>query len=170
MKNNIADNFFNSTVKPSDFRFRWTIVRWKDVNHDKVMEDLEKLGMLDDFRKVIDGKIRMNSKRANEIKAKWNELRDKHMSKHYTYCLRRISDDIDAICNKMKSVFGKHFYKKVIRTPNYSIMKQKSIFEEKKTRKFSSLSAMQKWVDKNGIKLDVYKLWEKSSKEYSKIA
>lgn len=163
MDSKTVDKFFNSTVKPSDFKYKWTIVRWKNDNDHKVLKDLEELGMIEDYCKVIDGKLRMNSKRANEIKAKYLELRAKHASKSYTYCLTRQCIAVDGIC-KALAARGKRYYAKIQKTGNYLIMLEKARDEHKKDRKFSSLSAMQKYADKNSLGIDVYSLWEVEKK------
>lgn len=163
MNSKTVDKFFNSTVKPSDFKYKWTIVKWKNDNDHNVLKDLKELGMIDDYLKVIDGKLRMNSKRANEIKAKCLELRAKYASKSYTYCLRRQCIAVDGIC-KAIAVRGRRYYEKIQKTGNYIIMLEKARDEHKKDRKFSSLSAMQKYADKNSLGIDVYSLWKAQKK------
>lgn len=166
---NIVDRFFNGTVKPSDFKYKWEIARWKNPSYKKVFVDLEKLGMMDDFNRVCNGTLRMNSKRANEIKAKYAELEKKYMSKNYTWTLKRTCNVVDYIANEMARR-GKRVCKKIQETDNYAIMRAKSHAEHKTDRRFSSLSAMQKWVDKNNIGIDVYSLWEKTKKSAAKSA
>ena len=163
MNSKIVDKFFNSTVKPSDFKYKWTIVRWKNDNYHKVLRDLEELGMIEDYYKVIGGTLKMNSKRADEIKAKFLELRAKYTSKSYTYGLTRQCIAVDDIC-KAIAARGKHYYAKIQKTGNYLIMLEKARDEHKKDRKFSSLSAMQKYADKNSLGIDVYSLWEVEKK------
>lgn len=162
MDNKTIEKFFNSTVKPSDFKFKWAIYRYKRVDCDKLCDAVEKADWYLTYKRILNGVLPIDSEEAKRCRTKYLELEAEFTSKHYTYELQRRCSAIDSIVKKLAEIkkTSEKNYTAIAKSSNYTVMFAKNREEHRRSHKFSSLSSMQKWVDKNSIGIDVYKLWE----------
>jgi len=164
----IVDKFFHGIVKPADFTYQWGIVRHKNIDWDSVDKELQESGLGKKIEKIVNAEaFSTDDPETIRTRTEYRAVEAKHTSKHWQYRLVRVCRNKDMIVKALAKL-SKRAYAEVLQSKNYSVMKDKNVFESKKCREFSSLSSMQKWVDKHNIKLDVYKLWQKPKRDSKK--
>ena len=146
--------FIETDMKPSDFRFKWEIIRCYSTNWNNVRRDAKKLGLIAgmDLHQEANTLVQL--------------IKKNFSSKHYIYCLVRVFPYNDLLCQTLADLTlnDKSKMQAICKGKSWASYKEAITIERTKNRTFSSLSNMQKWVDKNGLEIDVYELWKKSSK------
>lgn len=147
----IIKKFETAALKPTDFEFEWAISRIKRIDFDAIAADVKAAGLL---------KTKLTKKEAaKEFAIKTASLK-KHTAKNWTYCLfRRIKGDAElaAYIYKLGEKIGS---KNLIALPSWISLLRASAEEHLKDRKFASYSAMQKWINKKRLGIDVSALRE----------
>lgn len=86
----------------------------------------------------------------------------KHASRRWQYVLYRRSATVDKLVKAISRKSAAERNKVIAESRNWEVL-EKSIQDNcAKKRVFSSLAAIQRWVDRNGIAVDVYGLYAKS--------
>ena len=154
-------------VKPSMLKFSWSITRFKSLNLERMFEDPE---MGAEYVSLIMKAGKATKKEQTRLEELGDALRTKYTKPWYTYALVRTSQEQNDIVKKLAALHAGE-RKAFSKTSNYKCLQAICTAEAEKSRHFSSLSNMQKYVNKNGITdengngLDVYALWESMKKE-----
>ena len=154
-------------VTPSMLKFSWSITRFKSLDLERMFGDPE---MGTEYIGLIMKPGRATKKEQARLKELGNALRTKYTRPWYTYVLVRTSQEQNDIVKKLAAL-PKDERKAFSKTSNYKDLQAICSAEAEKSRHFSSLSNMQKYVNKNDITdengnvLDVYALWESMKKE-----
>ena len=154
-------------VTPSMLKFSWSITRFKSLSLERMFEDPE---MGTEYISLIMKAGQPTKKEQARIKELANALRTKYTRPWYTYALVRTSQEQNDIVKKLAAL-PEGERKAFSKTSNHKVLQAICSAEAEKSRHFSSLSNMQKYVNKNGITdengngLDVYALWESMKKE-----
>ena len=142
----ITDKFLRSTIRPSDLKYSWAVVREHPVDYGAVIDEAPA------------GKIRASVKLAKLLAG----LIRKHTSRRWRYVLYRRSTAVDTLIRELSRKSKTERNEIVANSRNWKVLRETVKSNTAKQRSFSSLAAMQRWADRNGIMLDVYGLYAKS--------
>ena len=147
----IIKKFETMALKPTDFEFEWATSRIKRVDFDAIVADVEAAGLL---------KTKLTKEEAiKEFAIKTAGLK-KHTAKNWTYCLfRRIKGDAE-LSAYIFNLGHKIGTKNLIALPSWISLQRANAEEHLKDRRFASYSAMQRWINKKGLGIDVSALRE----------
>lgn len=161
-KNKFIDKFMNGVITPSSIKFEWRVHRFKNVDINAIFNGLKALHLYEDFEEIIESDDPNIDKtlKAKRVNNAFDCLKEKYTSKRWTYCLIWRSPQIDAIVKAVAEAKNKKETNAIMKSKNYKTIKDKNTAElsKHKDKHFSSLSNMQKYVDKNHLGIDVYKL------------
>ena len=140
----IIDKFFMSTIRSSDLKYSWSVARYHPVARRAILE-------VPDEEMPIAEAVEIGTAPAK-----------KHASRRWQYVLYRRSAIVDKLIKAISRKSAAERNKVIAESRNWEVL-EKSIQDNcAKMRVFSSLAAMQRWVDRNGIAVDVYGLYAKS--------
>ena len=145
----IIDRFFNSAIRLSDLKYSWAVRREHPVNYDAVIEEAPNVG----------------SAPAEALAKTLASLIRKHTSRKWRYVLYRKSAAADALIKALAAMDKRKRKDFVATSGNWKALQKAVQDNNARSRKFSSLSAAQKWADRNGVAVDVYRLYAKSRAE-----
>lgn len=142
----IIDRFFNSAIRPSDLKYSWAVRREHPVNYGAVIEEAPDVDSVpvEELAKTLASLIR------------------KYTSRKWRYVLYRKSAAEDALIKAIAAMDKRKRDEFIAASGNWKALQKAAQDNNAKSRKFSSLSAAQKWADRNGVAVDVYKLYTKS--------
>lgn len=157
-KMTFVEKFINGQkIRPSDFRFEWRVSRDNSHNWKAFEDEMTKTGI----DKMI-SKSFLSKKDEEKCKKQILELFAKHTKSWYIYSLSYMCVQQDKIVKAMLSL-DKEARDNVMKSSNYALLQHVNSTKAI-TRRFSSLSSMQKYADKNNLSIDVYSLWETMKK------
>lgn len=142
----IIDRFFNSAISPSDLKYSWAVRREHPV----------------DYGAVLDEAPDVDSAPAEALAKTLASLIRKHTSRKWRYVLYRKSAAENALIKALAAMDKLKRDKFIAASGNWKVLQKAVQDNNAKLRKFSSLSAAQKWADRNGVAVDVYRLYTKS--------
>lgn len=145
----IIDKFFNSVIRPSDLKYSWAVRREHPVNYDAVIEEAPDVDSIP----------------AEELAKTLVNLIRKHTSRKWRYVLYRKSAAEDALIKALAAMDKRKRDEFIAAYGNWKVLQKAVQDNNTRSRKFSSLSAAQKWADRNGVAVDVYRLYAKSRAE-----
>lgn len=145
----IIDRFFNSVIRPSDLKYSWAVRREHPVNYDAVIEEAPDVDSVptEELAKILASLIR------------------KHTSRKWRYVLYRKSAAEDTLIKAIAAMDKRKRDEFIAASGNWKALQKAVQDNNAMSRKFSSLSAAQKWADRNGVVVDVYRLYAKSRAE-----
>ena len=146
---NIIDRFFNSAIRPSDLKYSWAVRREHPINYGAVIEEAPDVDSvpIEELVKTLASLIR------------------KHTSRKWRYVLYRKSAAEDALIKALAAMDKRKRDEFIAASGNWKALQKAVQDNNARSRKFSSLSAAQKWADRNGVAVDVYMLYAKSQAE-----
>ena len=142
----IIDRFFNSVIRPSDLKYSWAVRREHPV----------------DYGAVLDEAPDVDSAPAEALAKTLASLIRKHMSRKWRYVLYRKSAAEDTLIKALAAIDKQKRDEFIAASENWKALQKAAQDNNARSRKFSSLSAAQKWADRNGVAVDVYRLYAKS--------
>lgn len=145
----IIDRFFNSAIRPSDLKYSWAVRREHPV----------------DYGAVLDEAPDVDSAPAEALAKTLASLIRKHTSRKWRYVLYRKSAAEDALIKALAAMDKQKRDEFIAASGNWKALQKAVQDNNARSRKFSSLSAAQKWADRNGVAVDVYRLYAKSRAE-----
>ena len=145
----IIDRFFSSAIRPSDLKYSWAVRREHPV----------------DYGAVLDEAPDVDSAPAEALAKTLASLIRKHTSKKWRYVLYRKSAAEDALIKALAAMDKLKRDEFIAASGNWKALQKAVQDNNERSRKFSSLSAAQKWADRNGVAVDVYRLYTKSRAE-----
>lgn len=142
----IIDKFFNSVIRPSDLKYSWAVRREHLVNYGAVLDEAPNINAApaEELAKTLAGLIR------------------KYTSRKWRYVLYRRSAAEDALIEALAAMSRREQDEFIATSGNWKALQKAVQDNNARTRKFSSLSAAQKWADRNGVAVDVYRLYAKA--------
>lgn len=142
----IIDKFFNSVIRPSDLKYSWAVRREHPVDYDAVLDEAPNINAApaEELAKTLAGLIR------------------KYTSRKWRYVLYRRSAAEDALIEALAAMSRREQDEFIATSGNWKALQKAVQDNNARTRKFSSLSAAQKWADRNGVAVDVYRLYAKA--------
>ena len=145
----IIDRFFNSAIRPSDLKYSWAVRREHPVNYGAVIEEASDVDSvpIEELVKTLASLIR------------------KHTSRKWRYVLYRKSAAEDALIKALAAMDKRKRDEFIAASGNWKALQKAVQDNNARSRKCSSLSAAQKWADRNGVAVDVYMLYAKSQAE-----
>ena len=146
---NIIDRLLNPAIRPSDLKYSWAVRREHPVNYGAVIEEAPDVDSvpIEELVKTLASLIR------------------KHTSRKWRYVLYRKSAAEDALIKALAAVDTRTRDDFIAASGNWKALQKAVQDNNARSRKFSSLSAAQKWADRNGVAVDVYMLYAKSQAE-----
>lgn len=145
----IIDRFFNSAIRLSDLKYSWAVMREHPV----------------DYGAVLDEAPDVDSAPAEALVKTLASLIRKHTSRKWRYVLYRKSAAEDALIKALAAMDKRKRDEFIAASGNWKALQKAVQDNNARSRKFSSLSAAQKWADRNGVAVDVYRLYAKSRAE-----
>ena len=145
----IIDRFFNLAIRPSDLKYSWAVRREHPV----------------DYGAVLDEAPDVDSAPAEALAKTLASLIRKHTSRKWRYVLYRKSAAEDALIKALAVMDKRKRDEFIAASGNWKALQKAVQDNNARSRKFSSLSAAQKWADRNGVAVDVYRLYAKSRAE-----
>ena len=142
----IIDRFFSSEIRPSDLKYSWAVRREHPV----------------DYGAVLDEAPNVDSVPAEELAKILASLIRKHTSRKWRYVLYCKSAAEDALIKALAAMDKRKQDEFIATSGNWKVLQKAVQDNNTRSRKFSSLSAAQKWADRNGVAVDVYRLYAKS--------
>ena len=164
MKNNKKSYEYrltNTTMKPTSFKFQWQVVKRPYIGYDAAKDEMKN----DQKSKQLLDKYEADTLLPDEEKAFYKifvKKIEKHSKPYFKYVLVRKCEDFAKIVDAIKDIASsKHVDVMDVMDSNENVklFKERIAEESKKNRTFSSLSNMQKWIEKNGLDIDAYELW-----------
>ena len=142
----IIDRFFNSVIRPSDLKYSWAVRREHPVNYGAVIEEAPDVDSVptEELAKILASLIR------------------KYTSRKWRYVLYRKSAAEDTLIKALAAIDKQKRDEFIAASGNWKALQKAAQDNNARSRKFSSLSAAQKWADRNGVAVDVYRLYAKS--------
>ena len=145
----IINRFFNSAIRPSDLKYSWAVRREHPV----------------DYGAVLDEAPDVDSAPAEALAKTLASLIRKYTSRKWRYVLYRKSAAEDALIKALAAMDKRKRDEFIAVSGNWKALQKAVQDNNARSRKFSSLSAAQKWADRNGVAVDVYRLYAKSRAE-----
>ena len=145
----IIDRFFNSAIRLSDLKYSWAVRREHPV----------------DYGAVLDEAPDVDSAPAEALAKTLVSLIRKHTSRKWRYVLYRKSAAEDALIKALAAMDKRKRDEFIAASRNWKALQKAVQDNNARSRKFSSLSAAQKWADRNVVAVDVYRLYAKSRAE-----
>lgn len=145
----IIDRFFSSEIRPSDLKYSWAVRREHPV----------------DYGAVLDEAPDVDSAPAEALAKTLASLIRKHTSRKWRYVLYRKSAAENALIKALAAMDKRKRDEFIAASGNWKALQKAVQDNNVRLRKFSSLSAAQKWADRNGVAVDVYRLYAKSRAE-----
>ena len=145
----IIDRFFNSAIRQSDLKYSWAVRREHPVDYGAVLEEAPDV----------------DSAPAEALAKTLASLIRKHTSRKWRYVLYRKSAAEDALIKALAAMDKRKRDEFIAASGHWKVLQKAVQDNNAKSRKFSSLSAAQKWADRNGVAVDVYRLYAKSRAE-----
>ena len=158
MKKLVKTFFSPKKMKMSDFTFEWRVCRYRPCDEEAISRDLDACGCDLD----VLGASKLSKKKEEECKAKVRAIFAKHTKRWNVYSLNRYcveqTEIVKALAYATKN--DKPLLEKFKTSYNYKLLQQLSQAENKKNRVFSSIAAMDRYVKKHNLGIDVYKMFE----------
>ena len=145
----IIDRFFNSAICLSDLKYSWAVRREHPVDYGAVLNEAPDV----------------DSAPAEALAKTLASLIRKHTSRKWRYVLYRKSAAEDALIKALAAMDKRKRDEFIAASGNWKALQKAVQDNNARSRKFSSLSAAQKWADRNGVAVDVYRLYAKSRAE-----
>ena len=145
----IIDRFFSSAIRPSDLKYSWAVRREHPVDYGAVIEEAPDV----------------DSVPAEELAKTLASLIMKYTSMKWRYVLYRKSAAAAALIKALAAMDKRKRNEFIAASGNWKALQKAVQDNNARSRTFSSLSAAQKWADRNGVAVDVYRLYTKSRAE-----